>query len=187
MFMVRRLSQYPSHHLGAKKYLMPLPLPPLFPTVQFLAVKTWSIGLVGSWRPILSLLGRLYLLAWVSRDLWHIMVRASLLRGGRKEGNLAPMELCATVCWKRLLVSLTSPLGNNWWGAESIRIIVILAPSPMPPILVPLAATLLRSGYIVLIAVTNNRDAQSLEKRLNGLEERSALRVLVYDPDDVRT
>lgn len=57
----------------------------------------------------------------------------------------------------------------------------------MPHILVPLAASLLRAGYIVLIAVTNNRDAQSLEKRLNGLEERSALRVLVYDPDDVRT
>ncbi|AAW40726.1 hypothetical protein CNBA1720 [Cryptococcus deneoformans B-3501A] len=65
--------------------------------------------------------------------------------------------------------------------------IVILAPSPMPHILVPLAASLLRAGYIVLIAVTNNRDAQSLEKRLNGLEERSALRVLVYDPDDPST
>lgn len=64
---------------------------------------------------------------------------------------------------------------------------MILAPSPMPHILVPLAASLLRAGYIVLIAVINNRDAQSLEKRLNGLEERSALRVLVYDPDDVRT
>ncbi|ODO08799.1 hypothetical protein L198_00532 [Cryptococcus wingfieldii CBS 7118] len=65
--------------------------------------------------------------------------------------------------------------------------IVILAPSPLPPLLVPLAASLLRSGYIVLVAVTNNRDAQSLERRLSSLEERAALRVLIYDPDDSTT
>ncbi|WVQ80634.1 hypothetical protein IAT38_002739 [Cryptococcus sp. DSM 104549] len=65
--------------------------------------------------------------------------------------------------------------------------IVILAPSPMPPLLVPLAASLLRAGYIVLVAVPNTRDADSLERRLSGLEEKSALRVLIYDPDDTAT
>ncbi|WVR07147.1 hypothetical protein IAU60_004188 [Kwoniella sp. DSM 27419] len=65
--------------------------------------------------------------------------------------------------------------------------VVILSPSPMPPLLVPLAASLLRAGYIVLIALPNTRDADSVEKRLGGLEEKSALRVLIYDPDDTTT
>ncbi|KAK6910212.1 hypothetical protein I203_104244 [Kwoniella mangroviensis CBS 8507] len=65
--------------------------------------------------------------------------------------------------------------------------IVILAPSPMPPLLIPLAASLLRAGYIVLVAVPKSRDADQLERRLSGLEEKSALRVLIYDPDDTTT
>ncbi|WVN88231.1 uncharacterized protein L203_103432 [Cryptococcus depauperatus CBS 7841] len=65
--------------------------------------------------------------------------------------------------------------------------IVILTPSPMPALLIPLASSMMRAGYIVLIAVTNSRDAQSLERRLGGLEERSSLRVLIYDPDDPST
>ncbi|WWC89436.1 uncharacterized protein L201_004360 [Kwoniella dendrophila CBS 6074] len=65
--------------------------------------------------------------------------------------------------------------------------IVILAPSPMPPILIALAASLLRAGYIVLVAVPKSKDADQLERRLSGLEEKSALRVLIYDPDDTTT
>ncbi|WVW83791.1 hypothetical protein I302_105812 [Kwoniella bestiolae CBS 10118] len=65
--------------------------------------------------------------------------------------------------------------------------IVILAPSPMPPLLIPLAASLLRAGYIVLVAVPKSKDADQLERRLSGLEEKSALRVLIYDPDDTTT
>ncbi|KAK8864307.1 hypothetical protein IAR55_001554 [Kwoniella newhampshirensis] len=65
--------------------------------------------------------------------------------------------------------------------------IVILAPSPLPPLLVPLAASLLRAGYIVLVAVPTTKDADSIERRLSGLEEKSALRVLIYDPDDTTT
>ncbi|WRT66264.1 uncharacterized protein IL334_003217 [Kwoniella shivajii] len=65
--------------------------------------------------------------------------------------------------------------------------IVILAPSPMPPLLVPLAASLLRAGYIVLVSVPNTKDADQLERRLSSLEEKSALRVLIYDPDDINT
>ncbi|WWD17395.1 hypothetical protein CI109_101836 [Kwoniella shandongensis] len=65
--------------------------------------------------------------------------------------------------------------------------VVILAPSPLPPLLVPLAASLLRAGYIVLVAVPNTKDADSIERRLSGLEEKSALRVLIYDPDDTTT
>lgn len=62
---------------------------------------------------------------------------------------------------------------------------VLLAPSPSPPLLVPLAATLLKAGYIVIVAVPQVKEAESLERRLSGLEERSALRVLIYDPEDV--
>ncbi|WVF71590.1 hypothetical protein IAT40_006398 [Kwoniella sp. CBS 6097] len=65
--------------------------------------------------------------------------------------------------------------------------IVILCPSPMPPILIPLAASLLRAGYIVLVAVPNTKDADAVEKRLSGMEWKSALRVLIYDPDDTTT
>lgn len=63
--------------------------------------------------------------------------------------------------------------------------VVLLVPSPSPPLLVPLAATLLKSGYIVIVAVPQVKEAESLERRLSGLQERSALRVLIYDPDDV--
>ncbi|KAI9639471.1 uncharacterized protein MKK02DRAFT_39770 [Dioszegia hungarica] len=65
--------------------------------------------------------------------------------------------------------------------------IVILSPSPMPPLLLPLAVSLLRSGYIVLIAVPHVDDAEQLERKLSGLEEKNALRVLIYDPDDSST
>lgn len=54
----------------------------------------------------------------------------------------------------------------------------------MPPMLWPLAVTLLKAGYIVLIAVPHIEDAEQLERRLT-LDEKSALRVLIYDPDDV--
>lgn len=57
----------------------------------------------------------------------------------------------------------------------------------MPPLLWPLAVTLLKAGYIVMIVVPRNEDAEQLEKRLAPLEERSSLRVLVYDPEDVRS
>lgn len=63
--------------------------------------------------------------------------------------------------------------------------VVILSPSPVPPLLVPLAASLLRAGYIVFVALPHSKDADSLERRLSGLDEKSALRVLIYDPDDV--
>ena len=49
----------------------------------------------------------------------------------------------------------------------------------------PLAVSLLKAGYVVLIAVPHVDDAEALEKRLAPLEERSALRVLIYDPEDV--
>jgi hypothetical protein len=62
---------------------------------------------------------------------------------------------------------------------------VLLVPSPSPPILVPLAATLLKAGYIVIVAVPQIKEAEGLERRLSGLEEKSALRVLIYDPEDV--
>ncbi|ORY32526.1 hypothetical protein BCR39DRAFT_375726 [Naematelia encephala] len=65
--------------------------------------------------------------------------------------------------------------------------IVLLSPTPMPPLLWPLAVSLLRAGYVVLIAVPRNEDAEQLEKRLAPLEEKSALRVLVYDPEDPTT
>lgn len=48
-----------------------------------------------------------------------------------------------------------------------------------------LTITLLRAGYIVLVAVPRVDDAEALEKRLARLDERSALRVLIYDPEDV--
>jgi hypothetical protein len=50
---------------------------------------------------------------------------------------------------------------------------------------VPLAATLLKAGYIVIVAVPQVKEAEALERRLSGLEGKSALRVLIYDPDDV--
>lgn len=62
---------------------------------------------------------------------------------------------------------------------------VLLVPSPSPPILVPLAATLLRAGYIVIVAVPQVKEAELLERRLSGFEEKSALRVLIYDPEEV--
>ncbi|KAK4689071.1 hypothetical protein P7C73_g1033, partial [Tremellales sp. Uapishka_1] len=65
--------------------------------------------------------------------------------------------------------------------------IVILSPSPMPALLAPLTATLLKAGYIVLVSVPQVKDAEQLERRLSGLEQKSALRVLIYDPDDTTT
>lgn len=72
------------------------------------------------------------------------------------------------------------------WGQEApLRPTVILSPSPLPPILWPLTISLLRAGYIVLVAVPRVEDAEAMERHLAGLEERSALRVLIYDPEDV--
>jgi hypothetical protein len=51
--------------------------------------------------------------------------------------------------------------------------------------LMVLTVTLLKAGYIVLIAVPRVEEAESIEKRLSTLGERSALRVLIYDPEDV--
>ena len=62
---------------------------------------------------------------------------------------------------------------------------VILSPSPMPPMLWVLTLTLLKAGYVVLVAVPHVDDAEALEKRLAPLEEKSGLRVLIYDPEDV--
>ena len=62
---------------------------------------------------------------------------------------------------------------------------VLLVPSPSPPILLPLAASLLKAGYIVIVAVPQVKEAEALERRLSGLNEKSALRVLIYDPEDV--
>lgn len=64
---------------------------------------------------------------------------------------------------------------------------VILAPSPTPPLLVPLAASLLKAGYVVLIAVPQVKEAEVVERRLSGLQEKTALRVLIYDPEDPST
>ena len=55
----------------------------------------------------------------------------------------------------------------------------------MPPLLWTLTVTLLKAGYVVLVAVPRVEDAEALEKRLSPLEEKSALRVLIYDPEDV--
>lgn len=52
--------------------------------------------------------------------------------------------------------------------------------------LLPLTASLLKAGYIVIVAVPQVKEAENLERRLSGLEEKSALRVLIYDPEDVR-
>lgn len=60
-------------------------------------------------------------------------------------------------------------------------------PSPSPPILVPLAATLLKNGYVVIVAVPHVKEAEALERRLSGLNEKGALRVLIYDTDDATT
>ncbi|GMK59570.1 hypothetical protein CspeluHIS016_0801760 [Cutaneotrichosporon spelunceum] len=65
--------------------------------------------------------------------------------------------------------------------------IVILAPSPTPPLLVPLTASLLKNGYVVIVAVPHVKEAEALERRLSGLAEKGALRVLIYDTDDATT
>jgi hypothetical protein len=44
---------------------------------------------------------------------------------------------------------------------------------------------LLKAGYIVIVAVPQVKEAEGLERRLSGLPEKSALRVLIYDPEDV--
>lgn len=64
---------------------------------------------------------------------------------------------------------------------------MILAPSPTPPVLVPLAASLLKAGYVVVVAVPHVKEAEALERRLSGLGEKAALRVLIYDPEDSAT
>lgn len=70
-------------------------------------------------------------------------------------------------------------------GGGTALTTVILSPSPMPPLLWVLTVTLLRAGYIVLVAVPQVADADALEKKLGPLPERSGLRVLIYDPEDV--
>jgi hypothetical protein len=81
-------------------------------------------------------------------------------------------------CSRRLLVSS---------DARVVLTEVILAPSPTPPLLVPLAASLLKAGYVVLIAVPQVKEAEVVERRLSGLQEKTALRVLIYDPEDPST
>ncbi|KAK1924121.1 hypothetical protein DB88DRAFT_489160 [Papiliotrema laurentii] len=65
--------------------------------------------------------------------------------------------------------------------------IVILSPSPMPPLLWVLTVTLLKAGYVVLVAVPRVEDAEALEKRMGPVDEKTGLRVLIYDPDDINT
>ena len=55
----------------------------------------------------------------------------------------------------------------------------------MPPMLWVLTVTLLKAGYVVLVAVPHIEDAENLERRMGPLDEKSALRVLIYNPDDV--
>lgn len=64
---------------------------------------------------------------------------------------------------------------------------MILAPSPTPPLLVPLTASLLKAGYVVIVAVPHVKEAENIERRLSGLGEKTALRVLIYDTDDATT
>lgn len=56
--------------------------------------------------------------------------------------------------------------------------IVLLAPSPMPPLLQALVVSLL-SDYTVLVAVPHIEDAEQLEQ----IDPK--LRVLIYDPEEV--
>jgi hypothetical protein len=83
---------------------------------------------------------------------------------------------------------VSRPVKDGWYWEQldsPLRLAVILSPTPMPPILWPLTISLLRAGYIVLVAVPRVEDAEAMERHLAGLEERSALRVLIYDPEDV--
>jgi hypothetical protein len=60
-----------------------------------------------------------------------------------------------------------------------------MVPSPTPQLLLPLVATLLKADYIVIVAIPDVKEAEALERRLSALREKSALRVLIYDPKDV--
>lgn len=51
----------------------------------------------------------------------------------------------------------------------------------------PLTASLLKAGYVVIVAVPLVKEAEALERRLSGLQEKGALRVLIYDTDDSTT
>lgn len=51
--------------------------------------------------------------------------------------------------------------------------------------LLPLVASLLKADYIVIVAVPQVKEAESLERRLSGLDEKRGLRVLIYNPEDV--
>jgi hypothetical protein len=76
---------------------------------------------------------------------------------------------------------------------------VILSPSPLPAILIPLACALIKAGYIVLIAVPHAKEAEDVENKIGAVVEAAAakrrradaeithgtLRVLCYDPEDV--
>lgn len=72
-----------------------------------------------------------------------------------------------------------------FWFQQLKCNVVLLSPSPMPPILWTLTITLLKAGYVVIVVVPRAEDADALEARLSPLPEKSALRVLIYDPDDV--
>lgn len=79
---------------------------------------------------------------------------------------------------------------------------VILAPSPLPALLLPLACSLLNAGYIVLVVVPHAKEAERIEAQIAAIVEGQAvrrrhaagmsdashgtLRVLCYDPEDVR-
>lgn len=78
---------------------------------------------------------------------------------------------------------------------------VLLSPSPLPALLIPLACSLLNAGYIVLVVVPHAKEAERVEAAISAIVEAQAmrkraggpadathgtLRVLCYDPEDVR-
>lgn len=69
--------------------------------------------------------------------------------------------------------------------------ILILAPAPFPPLLVPLILSLLNNDYIVFVAVPKSKDADELERKIKANEKVKAkglsvaVRVMVYDPAEV--
>ena len=69
--------------------------------------------------------------------------------------------------------------------------VLILAPSPLPPLLLPLILSLLNNDYIVFIAVPKSKVADDLERKIKLNEKVKAkglsvaVRVMVYDPVEV--
>lgn len=66
---------------------------------------------------------------------------------------------------------------------------VVLAPSPLPPLLLPLCASLLRSDYCLLVAVPRASEAEQVEADLAKVQGKDGwkgnFRVLCYSAADV--